>query len=442
MGSYSELYLGSLLLGGDKREINPVVMTLFREDDKRVRVTTAGSPEAADYIEPDTLEPEDEVVLVEYVCSAAAARDRLELMGFTAETAARAFHIARRERIASYEESNRVHGEDFFRDPLRVLQELTVDSWKEGLLEIQQRNLKPTYRSDPACSEYRPLLRYMVCDHGLEWYGYPGYDVRHMIRLALDALGDEADLTYDLSDLILGGYYDTADDLTSHAMYLLQEQFESAQRIVVLTEGSTDKWILERSLRLLYPHLDEYFTFMDFEGVRLAGGAGALANLVKAFAGARILNRVVALFDNDTAAAAALRALTNVTLPSNIVALRYPDVPVANSYPTLGPTGVVSMDVNGLAGSIELYLGLDVLVGDDGQLSPVQWRGYDEGVRRYQGEVLHKALLHERFRRKLEACERDAGKIANSDWTGLRRIIDLLRSAFHRTDADTLLQAV
>ena len=44
--------------------------------------------------------------------------------------------------------------------------------------------------------------------------------------------------------------------------------------------------------------------FMDFEGVRIGGGAGSLVNIVKAFAGAGIVNRTVALFDNDTAARA------------------------------------------------------------------------------------------------------------------------------------------
>ena len=32
--------------------------------------------------------------------------------------------------------------------------------------------------------------------------------------------------------------------------------------------------------------LADYFSFMDFEGVRIGGGAGSLVNIVKAFAGA------------------------------------------------------------------------------------------------------------------------------------------------------------
>src|ERR1019366_7164539 len=92
------------------------------------------------------------------------------------------------------------------------------------------------------------------------------------------------------------------------------------------------------------------------------------------------------------------------------------------------PTGLSAMDVNGLAGSVELYLGTDSLVGSDGNFVPVQWKGYDAKLRRYQGEV------QERFRAKLEACEADPSRIDEFDWTGIRLVVDVLRSAFHEDD--------
>ena len=38
----------------------------------------------------------------------------------------------------------------------------------------------------------------------------------------------------------------------------------AAQKVIVVTEGDTDREVLERSLRLLYPHLADYFHFFDF----------------------------------------------------------------------------------------------------------------------------------------------------------------------------------
>lgn len=44
--------------------------------------------------------------------------------------------------------------------------------------------------------------------------------------------------------------------------------------------------------------------------------------------------------------------------------MRLPDLEFLKSYPTLGPNGLANMDINGVAASIELYLGNDVLRGD------------------------------------------------------------------------------
>ncbi|MDB6037409.1 MAG: hypothetical protein JWM99_1250 [Verrucomicrobiales bacterium] len=40
----------------------------------------------------------------------------------------------------------------------------------------------------------------------------------------------------------------------------------------------------------------------------------------------------------------------------------------------------IHMDVNGLAASLEIYFGEDVLIRKDGTLTPIHWRGFDSGV--------------------------------------------------------------
>ena len=129
---------------------------------------------------------------------------------------------------------------------------------------------------------------------------------------------------------------------------LTADHAENAPRII-LTEGSTDRAILKEALSILYPHLAEYYSFLEFNSSRSPGGAGHLVSLVKAFAGAGVTNRIVALFDNDTSAREATRALKPLSLPSNIVALHYPDLELLRDYPTLGPSGLTTLNVNGLA---------------------------------------------------------------------------------------------
>jgi hypothetical protein len=87
------------------------------------------------------------------------------------------------------------------------------------------------------------------------------------------------------------------------------------------------------------------------------------------------------------------------------------------------------MNVNGLAGSIEMYLGVDVLKDADGTLSPVQLRSYIEGVKAYQGEVTDKAGIHKRFREKVKLAEASPSVVSDQDWSGLEAIIESLIKA-------------
>ncbi len=436
MGSYSELKLGIFHIGSIKNAIDPFIMTLYRESDKRVKVVNTSAPEFQDNYDTEGVE-EDQMALVQYACPAYIIRDRLELMGFTKDIAEDGFHRGLQIETERFEgHLTRFHS-DAIQEIIQLLKALTLAKWETSLQEIYQQKLQPKRNGDPTLIELDPLLRYMLTE---EWYGFPGSDYRHFIRLLTDICDPNEELVYDLTDLHLGGWIDGADDLVNYAEDLIADGFDVSRRVIVLTEGNSDKWILERSLKLIYPHLIDYFHFLDFEGARIGGGAGALANIIKAFAGAGIVNRIIALFDNDTAAESAVNTLKSISLPDNIVVLQYPTLTLANEYPTLGPTGLAAMNVNGLAGSIELYLGKDVLVDAAGNLLPVQWRGYDAKLEKYQGEIMDKSDILERFNTKLSICESDSSKFSEYDWDGIKAIFTEMRQAFHQKDSKEILK--
>ena len=143
---------------------------------------------------------------------------------------------------------------------------------------------------------------------------------------------------------------------------------------------------------------------------------------------------MVALFDNDTAAADALRSWDRSRLPANIRVCQYPPLDLASDYPTLGPPPALSpgasADVNGLAGSIELYLGRDVLTDAAGRLRPVHWRAYIEGMRQYQGEIVEKDAIHHAYRAKVRVADADRSQIAGQDWSGIQAVLDLVIQTF------------
>ena len=451
MGSYATLSIGSLELGSTTDDIiDPGLMWIFRPSDKRIRrLDRRNRWQLAKYVEEDFIDEYDEnnsFISVQYRCRTSVARDRLELEGFTYDVVEAYFKTeleADVQRYEGYIRDDRFGGaSNLIEDELRVLRSLTVRGWMEALVRIKEERLTKCMLDElPSSDTQLPLLQYMLDGRrrGQGFYGFPGDDRRHVARIVLEMASPQEYLTYDLTDLVGNGWRDAADDIVAEAENLVNEGFLLSRRVIVLTEGNTDRRILERSLRLLYPHLAEYFHFFDFTGRRVGGGAGELANLVRAFAAADVRHRILALFDNDTAAKAALSNLNTDSLPSNIAVRHYPSLPLAKDYPTLGPSGGASMDVNGLAGSIELYLGQDALKDDAGMFPPVQWTGYDRKIGAYQGEVLDKQRVLDRFAAKLACCETRPDQISHYDWEGIEAVVHTMRRAFHGIDTQAAL---
>jgi hypothetical protein len=385
------------------------------------------------------LEEGDDLCVVYYSAPVPIVRDRLEVMGYTLRTVREAFEeYVKGERRQHHEWSDepksKQHEEshtllqDYHKKTQALLAKLNADSWLANLEEIRRLGLQPNYYGRYEGPHEDTLIGYMLSN---EWYGFPGPDLNVALRLALEICPDAQELVYDITDLIGSEDFEPEEDFVEYGLSLSAENYHSKAKIILLTEGQSDSWILQESLNLLYPHLADYYSFMEFDLARVGGGTGNLSNLVKAFVGAGIVNKTIALFDNDTAGTAAIKSLERIALPPHIKVLRLPDLEWLTNYPTIGPSGKVAMDVNGVAASIELYLGNDVLFAGGKQLAPVQWTGFDPGMRQYQGEILDKDRIRERFRQKLECAKLDRRATASEQWNGLKAIFSTIFSAFH-----------
>jgi hypothetical protein len=421
MVAYSKVYVGPSLLGRKKDEIDYEVMALFEESDKRVLSEPEGSVpvQLRHYFTELDFESGDRVVY--YTMPIAAARELLELWGFTLGTAKEAFEKHAQAEVLDYRQlvgAGRPHAmHDHYRKRIELLDNLDADTW---IAWIRSRDVRS------------PLDDLIDGD----WNGYTGDDKNVPLRLALEAFPDECELIYDVTELVRADEVESDESLTSYTR-------SPHSKTIVLTEGRTDSWILQQAMDLLYPRLSRFFSFLDFDAFRVEGGSGRLAELVKAFAGSGIVNRVLALFDNDTAAAAAMISLKRLCLPPNIRVATLPDSALLSTYPTLGPAGSTIIDVNGIAASIELYLGRDVLsLNEGGGLLPVQWTGYERRVGKYQGEVLRKDEIHKRFKLKVQACREDKTRLLSSDWDELRLVLGTLLPAFHKPDREAILDEV
>jgi len=411
MGTYTELTIDRYSLIESKSAVVPEVMTLFRETDRRK------------YQQPVVGAPDELETVVEYSCETDKVIERLNVMGFTLRRAREEYEEGRRAEIQQYEEDA-----DWTPDDLDVVKGMDFDTYMASFQTIMRKGLHG-YRDEDK-SGLDPVGNYILKQHDESLFGYFCSDVRLLVRMACHLAPKGSRVVQDISQLIYSGYYGEDDPVCENATKELTARHPENSSRIIITEGSIDVHVLKDGLSLLYPHLVGYYSFLDFDSSRSPGGAGHLVSLVKAFAGAGITNRIIALFDNDTAAREAAKQLKAVPIPPNILVLHYPDISLLRTYPTLGPSGLVPLDVNGLAGGIELYFGEDILRDEQGNLTPVQWRGYSEAMKKYQGEVTQKTKLLTAFNARVARCRQDSDALKTTDWSGIDGILQTIFRAF------------
>jgi hypothetical protein len=428
MGTYCELYVADYPIFPWKSQAYPVAMTLFREYDKIVAQRSEAERNKIQWGHAEWNAETMETV-VEYRSTVSAVKDRLRVMGFTMERVEKEF----REVMAVHLEHLREMSEDghpeLWEEEIALLSKTTLSDFLNAFRFILRSGVHYVHIVDQV-ADVPALVVYMLKQDDELFWGFPCRDFRYFIRCLLEVSSDDAMVTQELTDLVDGGYYELDSAVTELALQELKGSYPVNSPIIVLTEGPTDNECISAALSLLYPHLAGYFSFMDL-AARTAGGAGSLVHVVRSFAGARIENRVVALFDNDTAGTVSADTLRRDKLPASIRILQYPDIDIARRYPTIGPTGNADQDVNGAACSVEMYFGRDVLAVS-GTLVPVMWKGREDRLKRYQGELQERNSLKTAFLKKLAEARARPALIATQDWGGMRLILDALFDAFSK----------
>lgn len=414
MGSYASLYIRDFEFYSYKSAIEPEVMTLFRESDKKEQ----------HWIDEDG----EERVTFKYSNTVKNIKLRLDIMGYSLDKAQEEFVTYNNGELDfsvliddTFVELD-FEGYSFYKwlDTLRRIINKPFNIWQQMRL--------------PKSNKQESLMEHYILnehEHGESLFGFKSTDFRFVLRAVLEAFEDDDECSIDYSDLIDGGYYEESDEIAMSSLDYLYQKTLSNQKILILTEGSTDISIIKETMSVLYPDVLDYYSFMDFNNSNAPGSASALVNYVKAFIGSGINNKIIALFDNDTAAYDAAKQLKKIQIPSNIKVLHYPNIELANEYPTLGPTnGTTVCDINGLACSIELYLGEDILFNESEQLTPIQWKGYNQALKQYQGEILNKEQLIKKYIQLLKDVETGSVLMSCHDWTGMEKILRMIFTAF------------
>jgi len=416
MGSmwYFDTNRRSILLG--KNYVPNELMTVFRQSDRY-----ENSDLIAEYENlPDHSEWSTKYRrLIGYRTNVKTLRERLHLMGFSLD------HI-RAEAIRILSEATE--------DEESVLRDRWMNTARpripdmESLLDATIKRLHEVDWVWPYGSEVGDL------DKLLEWtweeIAHEGRDPRFILALQLRGFQGNCSCVLDLTDLAMGGWLDWNEDLVLRASSRLQLETSASGKIIVLTEGSTDAAALQGALRVLRPDVRDYFTFLDFAGFSAPGGTDRVVSLAKGLAAASVMNRVVAVLDNDVAGREAERQLSRAGLPPTFAVMRLPQQDFARKYPTLGPSGSQLENINGRACTIEFMFGEEFLrVANGGALPPVRWKSYLPGMNDCQGVITNKSTIQRAIRELLSSTTewpRDARRAASS-------VIDVLLVAARAT---------
>jgi hypothetical protein len=415
MGSYASLNIGDFVIHESKNHVDSICTILFTEGDKcfsHVDTDDEGHP-LGNFV---------------YRTTVACAVERLEVLGFTLDKSRQEFeegvnaifksrwqlHL----RAQHFSDENDQWQIDYYESVKRERELDFCQSYKfEAWLKVTMEEL--IHKGVPLFSQPETMPLPIEEEFAEYFYGFPA-DPSYMLRALLEQFALKEAIVLDCTDLVNGGWMEWDDEACS-----------VVPQIIILTEGPSDIDILQPTLSILYPHLKDYYSFMDFRTLKIEASASSLVKMVKVFAGAGIKQRMVAVFDNDAAAADALRPLQSDHLPENIRVVQLPDTPLARSYPTIGPQGAHLADVNGCACSIEMYLGEDILRLESSEFTPIKWGAFIHGVGKYQGEIVNKAQIQQKYLDLISLMKgNDRKSFPGHDWAGMHLVLSSIFGAF------------
>src|SRR4051812_41499212 len=184
---------------------------------------------------------------------------------------------------------------DWAKQAQQVLNEFSYEEWRARVFPA----LSTLYELDQDEGRADYIAQNMSARDG-SWLFFEAEDERLILRALLEACPQVARVTLDISDLVHGGWLEPDEPICQQRRepsVLARPVIDTA---VIMAEGSSDIRVLRLSLDALYPELREYFSFFEHNELSVDGGAGYLVKFLKAFAGARIPTRIIAIFDNDT----------------------------------------------------------------------------------------------------------------------------------------------
>jgi hypothetical protein len=339
----------------------------------------------------------DDEVLIQpaYVRKLRRVIPRLELLGYSIEACRSAYADALRHFPSYYPKVNIDF--DTFRQALGAvdLDRVRNDEYSE---DLELGEFARYVLNDPEFIRVSAALSCGVTrENGTFFENLDPYVILRLLGENSDNL--ERDLVWGIHDVIAGGYVENDE---------VFETFSDIGKFLIVTEGSSDSGILKTSLPIVAPDVVDFFNFVDMKDNYPFSGTGSLVNFCKGLVAINVQNKIVVVLDNDTAGRHALQRLQNLKLPRNMRVLVLPTLDLFSDFPTIGPSGASSEDVNGRAVAIECFL--DFAFGPR-EGAVIRWTSFNADVGTYQGELVNKDVYVKGFFDNVMKGEYDLSKL-------------------------------
>lgn len=440
MSEYAEISIKKLSLYWFRNYLNSDIVSLFFSNED-LNVTSECMKD---------LEDEDFMEYTSYIYKTTVlkAKERFDALGYGIDNLERIFNTNMLQAIdcsvflyhlnVDFDDYEEIAKE-------RIRKNVSFKKWKNAMnkiitYELENGNIRwnETLSNLSIKTECEKIIFHSLQDDNAESF-YALYTEMipepYVFRLILESCVNDDEILLDFSNL-----KNWADDCIPKAL----SATGNIEKIIVLVEGTSDKDILEYSMKRLYPHLADLFYFMDFEdnyGGKRDGGTSYVVKNLKTFYFSKLSSKFIAIFDNDAEGyQSKCTLLTEIkNWPNNFRILHYPEIKLFRSYPTLAPNGtIIADDINRKACSIELYLP-DSIIKEDGEFYPIEWEsrkkiknidGKEEAL--YQGVISQKDVIKKKFHELRKAIDKGEKIFVDEEWHRMKQLLDTIIFAFSK----------
>lgn len=196
------------------------------------------------------------------------------------------------------------------------------------------------------------------------------------------------------TDSIIKGGWATDEDLF--------KTWADARSFLIITEGSTDTFIIREAIAFLRPDIKDFFTYIDMTEHYPFTGTGNLFNFYKGLAKIGIKNRCLVIFDNDTEGVEKHQKCQSIISPPSLTSMTLPALCEFENAETTGPNGTFKTNINGSAVSIECFLDLSYKANKP---ATVRWTSFNKEMDQYQGALEGKDFYIKQFKKALKDPE-------------------------------------